>query len=267
MLESKKKGFTLIELLVVIAIIAILAAILFPAFAKAREKARQTTCASNEKQLGLAFVQYSQDFDEHWPIGYSTTAVTNGEGWGGQIFTYVKSTGVYKCPDDSNSTSGTSAPVSYAYNSNFGAGITNANITASANVVVLAEAEGVSSTLTVNPETGTLSPSGDGLGAGTGALAPTTATYYTGPIQQAFPGAGPATAGFTGVQGLHTGGANYLCADSHVKWYAGQKVSGGLTSNSPTTAMAAGNADGSLTIGSGTETATTSQYSLTFSPT
>ena len=62
-------GFTLIELLVVIAIIAILAAILFPVFAKAREKARQTACASNLKQLGLVFLQYAQDYDEVPPSG------------------------------------------------------------------------------------------------------------------------------------------------------------------------------------------------------
>jgi prepilin-type N-terminal cleavage/methylation domain-containing protein len=65
--EMKRNGFTLIELLVVIAIIAILAAILFPVFAKVREKARQASCASNEKQLGLAFVQYIQDYDESMP--------------------------------------------------------------------------------------------------------------------------------------------------------------------------------------------------------
>jgi len=63
-----RKGFTLIELLVVIAIIAILAAILFPVFAKAREKARQTTCTSNFKQAGLAVMQYVQDYDETWPM-------------------------------------------------------------------------------------------------------------------------------------------------------------------------------------------------------
>jgi prepilin-type N-terminal cleavage/methylation domain-containing protein len=63
-----RKGFTLIELLVVIAIIAILAAILFPVFAKAREKARQTSCLSNEKEIALAILMYTQDYDEKFPI-------------------------------------------------------------------------------------------------------------------------------------------------------------------------------------------------------
>ena len=70
-LARSRSGFTLIELLVVIAIIAILAAILFPVFAQAREKARQTSCLSNTKQLGLAFTQYAQDYDEHLPSAFS----------------------------------------------------------------------------------------------------------------------------------------------------------------------------------------------------
>ncbi|HEY3332093.1 MAG TPA: prepilin-type N-terminal cleavage/methylation domain-containing protein [Capsulimonadaceae bacterium] len=69
-MKTAKRGFTLIELLVVIAIIAILAAILFPVFATAREKARASTCASNEKQIGIAFTQYVQDYDEVMPITF-----------------------------------------------------------------------------------------------------------------------------------------------------------------------------------------------------
>jgi prepilin-type N-terminal cleavage/methylation domain-containing protein len=98
--KSKNSGFTLIELLVVIAIIAILAAILFPVFAKVREKARQTSCLSNEKQLGLAIVQYVEDYDEQFPNGFSNQTNSPGVGWATQVYPYVKSVGVYKCPDD-----------------------------------------------------------------------------------------------------------------------------------------------------------------------
>ena len=92
-----KKGFTLIELLVVIAIIAILAAILFPVFAKVREKARQSSCASNEKQIGLAIVQYVQDNDERWPAVMRQDR--NGwTFWQVAVQPYVKSDGVFRCP-------------------------------------------------------------------------------------------------------------------------------------------------------------------------
>lgn len=97
-------GFTLIELLVVIAIIAILAAILFPVFAKVREKARQTSCTSNLKQLGLAVMQYVEDNDERFPSVYDgqTNQVSQGklQFWPYAIYPYVKSAGVYRCPDD-----------------------------------------------------------------------------------------------------------------------------------------------------------------------
>ncbi len=76
MRRQQINGFTLIELLVVIAIISILAAILFPVFAQAREKARQTSCASNLKQLGIAFVQYAQDYDEIWPYPGGSASVS-----------------------------------------------------------------------------------------------------------------------------------------------------------------------------------------------
>jgi prepilin-type N-terminal cleavage/methylation domain-containing protein/prepilin-type processing-associated H-X9-DG protein len=96
-----RRAFTLIELLVVIAIIAILAAILFPVFAKAREKARQTACLSNLKQLGLAVAQYTADNNEKYPI-LNNWATTPNKEWMPAIFPYVKSGGVYSCPDDSS---------------------------------------------------------------------------------------------------------------------------------------------------------------------
>jgi len=101
---NKSRGFTLIELLVVIAIIAILAAILFPVFAKVREKARQTSCASNLKQIGLAEAQYAQDNDEVYTGPYRWDGTPWGAGvprihWMQLCYPYVKSVQVFSCPD------------------------------------------------------------------------------------------------------------------------------------------------------------------------
>ena len=95
--KNGRDGFTLIELLVVIAIIAILAAILFPVFARARENARRSSCQSNLKQVALGIIQYTQDYDERFP------RITNGVtvapfGWADSIQPYVKSTQILKCP-------------------------------------------------------------------------------------------------------------------------------------------------------------------------
>jgi prepilin-type N-terminal cleavage/methylation domain-containing protein len=98
----RHRGFTLIELLVVIAIIAILAAILFPVFAQAREKARQTQCVNNMKQAGLGVIQYLQDYDETYPM-----SVYRGRNNQNQecaytmlsaIEPYVKNKDIYECP-------------------------------------------------------------------------------------------------------------------------------------------------------------------------
>lgn len=123
-------GFTLIELLVVIAIIAILAAILFPVFARARENARRASCQSNLKQIGLGLAQYTQDYDETSPRAwYQTNGALNGAGndkWLDVIQPYVKSTQLFSCPSDSSNAPLVSPPAnrsntvqqmgSYAYN-------------------------------------------------------------------------------------------------------------------------------------------------------
>ena len=98
-LQNRAKGFTLIELLVVIAIIAILAAILFPVFARARENARRSSCQSNLKQIGLALAQYQQDYDERTLV----VDENNGYGWFTPVQPYIKSEQVFRCPSLSES--------------------------------------------------------------------------------------------------------------------------------------------------------------------
>ncbi|MBU0607245.1 MAG: prepilin-type N-terminal cleavage/methylation domain-containing protein [Armatimonadetes bacterium] len=105
---SRRQGFTLIELLVVIAIIAILAAILFPVFAKAREKARVTTCVSNGRQIGLGLRMYLQDYDEVFPIyhayQFDPAAWTPGHlGIENELEPYIKNRQIWRCPDDHGS--------------------------------------------------------------------------------------------------------------------------------------------------------------------
>ncbi|MDX1931144.1 MAG: DUF1559 domain-containing protein [Capsulimonadales bacterium] len=117
---SPDHGFTLIELLVVIAIIAILAAILFPVFAQAREKAREVTCLSNMRQIGLAVRMYVQDYDEIWPIfhAYNTQPPADVDGHKGvevALWPYVKARDAFRCPNDQGGPvpSGTVSTVEY----------------------------------------------------------------------------------------------------------------------------------------------------------
>lgn len=138
------EGFTLIELLVVIAIIAILAAILFPVFAKAREKARQSTCLSNLKQISLACLQYAQDYDETLPMLYDLGSPRNGLINSTQP--YTKSLQVHDCPSsDGKSTTSYLGSRSYGYNTDiitaqYGARL--GLIKAPANLVMMADALG-----------------------------------------------------------------------------------------------------------------------------
>lgn len=98
----KRKGFTLIELLVVIAIIAILAAILFPVFAKARAQAQKATCLNNLKQIGTAISLYAQDNEHRYPLGVDSS----GNYWYTSLQSYIRNKEVLTCPSDSTNPGG-----------------------------------------------------------------------------------------------------------------------------------------------------------------
>ena len=253
---QRKSGFTLIELLVVIAIIAILAAILFPVFATAREKARQTSCSSNLKQLGLAFVQYVQDYDETWPQGLGGYGI----GWAGQIYPYAKSKGVFQCPDDSNQQNSLTAcascthatPVSYGYNRNLASPNSttvpaiNSNITSVSRTVVLFELWDQLVDLTDSVGTGEIeSATAVGLPSPFGYQATASSppgndgiSYYAYYATGIFTNPGvPLTVATTATPtqgqasaavGVHSMGSNFLFADGHVKWLYGNKISSGI---------------------------------------
>jgi len=239
----KTKAFTLIELLVVIAIIAILAAILFPVFAKVREKARQTSCTSNEKQLGMGFIQYVQDNDEAFPPGMSDRVGYSG-GWAHFVTPYLKSPAVYKCPDDSytyngpppagtNVTNWVWQEVSYAVNDSLlmdGNRNTGglrptmmADLNAPSSTVMLLEAFDATTDLNVADADNDFSVGATmGNQFWGGCTSYCTGKYATGnPVGQnlvLLSGSG---------KGIHTDGSNYLATDGHVKWLRATQISPG----------------------------------------
>ena len=232
--KGRTSGFTLIELLVVIAIIAILAAILFPVFAKVREKARQTSCLSNEKQIGLSILQYVQDSDEGFPP--AARVGVDQDGWANSVYPYVKSTALFVCPDDPNASSPAGQhETSYALNAsmrpNYGAIGSKLAGQASPAVTVMA----VESTYGYS-DFGTVGSNLDYSSYTDGFYWAGSAKLMTGPL-------GSATGGDTylpnqspnlmlsayATAGLHTGGSNFLMADGHAKWLRPSAVSPGDT--------------------------------------
>ena len=191
------KAFTLIELLVVIAIIAILAAILFPVFARARENARRSSCQSNLKQIGLGVLQYTQDYDETFPLHNGSSSVT---GFFVIMQPYIKSVQIYQCPSETTNPAPNPASIGYtdyAYN------------------VALGYASGAPRPLPISVLTQS-------------ALTVLVLDERTGPGDKYSAGYGLSTSGAAGLATFlaggqrHLDGQNVLLADGHVKWYKGE---------------------------------------------
>jgi prepilin-type N-terminal cleavage/methylation domain-containing protein/prepilin-type processing-associated H-X9-DG protein len=147
-MRSRKPGFTLIELLVVIAIIAILAAILFPVFAQARDKARQASCLSNQKQIGLGFLMYAQDYDGTWPCQAGDGVLVRAAGGNGinyhdLILPYSKNEQIWLCPSNIPNGSIAVKPPAMGYHMNgnliTAAGLSEGAMAAPASLIALRE--------------------------------------------------------------------------------------------------------------------------------
>jgi prepilin-type N-terminal cleavage/methylation domain-containing protein/prepilin-type processing-associated H-X9-DG protein len=223
-----KKGFTLVELLVVIAIIAILAAILFPVFARARENARRASCLSNLKQMGVGIMMYTQDYDEMYPESLTTQA------WMFTVQPYVKSYNVFACPSSDQGYGGTSASYgfsehgySYIQAGNYGSNFLLMKVEGNVNyaplpVVNLSSVVSAASTYMIMDSGGYYADPGHALY--------TSGFYY-------LPGAGSLGATPSGStsttwarfltdfnNGRHFGGVNIMFADGHAKWEKDEKV-------------------------------------------
>ena len=212
----RRRGFTLIELLVVIAIIAILAAILFPVFARAREKARQTACLSNLKQIGVAVLMYAQDYDEVYPLDLTTSDATQIPGtWPNRVMPYVKNEQIYKCPSDGRTPGVDFAgcrPIleSYAWNAYFGR---ETNCGYAATTLSLAQVAAPSQCAIIWDD------SADWVAAGWGAAfdtidSPDCAKSFDGNV----------------LQGRHNTGDNFMFADGHAKWCKLRATTSGVVS-------------------------------------
>lgn len=230
MARSVRRGFTLIELLVVIAIIAILAAILFPVFAQAREAARKATCQSNLKQIGSAYMMYTQDYDELFPINdgnnsspawYTQPADSRGVAsqarlgvWTTTLQPYIKNWKVFQCPSTSVDTSVLNAPlnagapqipISYTPNGQLG-NTSTASVQAVSSCIMVWEGTGKSAMLnytiatpTFNPSTPARPPHPSYTGIASGC------TFYV-------------PSGTLPSYWVHGQGSNYLFVDGHVKY-------------------------------------------------
>ena len=269
--KTTSQGFTLIELLVVIAIIAILAAILFPVFGRARENARRASCQSNLKQIGLGFTQYAQDFDSSYPLegpqasifpmppeafpGASAAQLNSwGQNWIKSTNPYVKSYQVMQCPSGieySPLTATSSAPNSFSYSMNALLARTKIGAIGRPSKTVMAW-------------------------EGTGKYALKGATFSNPSVLSGTLPYAASTAGVTHTFGMYTGfgapstggwnhhldGSNFLYTDGHVKWV--KTPSGARNGGAWSAVNAQGEATGNYWIVNSTTDANTPPFN--FSP-
>lgn len=209
MYRAKRKGFTLIELLVVVAIISILAAILFPVFARARENARRASCMSNLKQIALGFMMYSQDYDERFPPSVVNTpgsyswpngTVTTSSYWTQKIYPYIKSVQVFNCPSSNYKwEGGRDSAITYGVNS----------------ILFYSDAD-------IGPSLASIAnPSQTLMIADSASTTNSTLGYFT--ISQFF----TTTPSRGYVSDRHLNGGNIAFADGHVKWLSLPRDSAG----------------------------------------
>ena len=219
-MKTTKYGFTLIELLVVIAIIAILAAILFPVFAQAREKARQTSCLSNMRQIGLAINMYFQDYDERSPVTHHD--LEDGETiadlypWYQPLQPYIKNGSIFRCPSMNDRPTLFPPPITladwqtfrtdYLINGFFSHGIALAAFSAPSEQIMVGERH--SRIAFFDYHAWPSAPDGNwerGFLDGSG--------YIIGDVESNSQVPDPANVG------LHSRGNNYNFTDGHAKWY------------------------------------------------
>jgi prepilin-type N-terminal cleavage/methylation domain-containing protein/prepilin-type processing-associated H-X9-DG protein len=243
MTGSTKRAFTLIELLVVIAIIAILAAILFPVFAQAREKARQVSCLSNDKQMGLGFMMYVQDYDETYPLAFGRS-VTSGwlwnfnhavpvnwrplaagdhrlacypVHWANSTQPYIKNTQLLACPSGVNVSIAADvpvvppAPVAYTFNGLL-MQYSMAGVAAPAQLPMIWEGRGKANVVGFALSNPALRCDNN--------MDPTGCRYQPASTNctSTFTGTFSAMFVLSGTMWVHNGGANFTLADGHSKW-------------------------------------------------
>lgn len=254
--SNTKRAFTLIELLIVIAIIALLSGILFPVFARARDKARQAACASNLKQIGLGLLMYMQDYDDRSPAMENNGG--NSRGWAGRMYPYVKNTQIFVCPSDQRARTGLGTTsvngtnyanylVSYAYNQSIRSatsgtikeGVSLAGFTAPSLTVMLFELDAFSAPLLSVDE---ITSQGHAGSAGGGYV----------PVMGVMDNAtGYGTFEETDLRHHAGNGGNWLFTDGHVKFINASNISCGSTPFVSTAAQYSGpatcqSADGSF---------------------